>query len=194
MEILLTEEWLKQLYQVLIDFYKNTDDPIRSGFPIVTDYSPSMLNACVNRPRTKIFGQTIYPHVLQRAAISMHSIINFHPFVDGNKRMALISTYYYLLWNGYTLNIPYNADEFFIKAAKEHLASNAILEWLKKNTSRTLINIIHHWECETLSDKGRITPSRVFVDKALRNLFMPPNGFRYFVEKLIREHKKIIIS
>src|SRR3972149_7581834 len=121
MEIPLTEEWLERLYYVLIRIYENTEDPIRSGFPIVTDFNPAILNVCVNRPRTKIFGKTMYPHVLQRATVSMHSIINFHPFVDGNKRVALLSTYYYLRWNGYTFSIPYDADEYTIKIAKEQV-------------------------------------------------------------------------
>ena len=105
MEIYLTEEWLKQLYNVLIKIYKDTSDPIRSGFPIVTDYNSAMLNVCVNRPRTKIFGKTMFPHLLHRATVNMQSIILFHPFVDGNKRIALLSTYYYLRWNGYKFTI-----------------------------------------------------------------------------------------
>jgi prophage maintenance system killer protein len=118
MEIPLTGEWLKQLYQVLIAFYKNTSDPVKTGYPVVPDYNEGMLDVCVKRPHTKIFGKIIYPHVLQRAAVNMHSIINFHPFVDGNKRMALLSTYYYLLWNGYTFNIPLTQTILPLKSLK----------------------------------------------------------------------------
>lgn len=121
MEISLSEEWLKQLYTVLIAIYKDTDDPIKSGYPIVPDYNLAMLNVCVNRPHTRIFGKTLFPHILHKATVNLHSIINFHPFVDGNKRVALLSTYYYLLWNGYTLKIPNDADVFTIQIAREHL-------------------------------------------------------------------------
>jgi hypothetical protein len=72
MEIPLDEQWLKQLYTVLIQFYKNTSDPIRSGYPLVSDYNDGMLNVCVSRPKTKLFGQEMYPHVMQKAAITMH--------------------------------------------------------------------------------------------------------------------------
>ena len=96
MEIPFDEDWLKELYNVLIEIYKETEDPIRSGFPIVSDYDNSLLSACVNRPKTKIFRKTIYPHIIQKAAVSVQSIIAFHPFVDSNKRTALLSTLYYL--------------------------------------------------------------------------------------------------
>ena len=191
MEIPLTEEWLERLYYVLIKIYESTDDPIRSGFPIVTDFSPSTLSICVNRPKTKIFGVTVYPHVLQRATVNLHSIINFHPFVDGNKRIALLSTYYYLLWNGYTFGIPYDADEYTIRVAKEHLGLNEILNWLKDNTNRTIDNVIRHWACESsLSKDGTVSASKVFLDKTLFALFMPRGGLLFFRQKILEQHKK----
>jgi death-on-curing protein len=191
MEIPLTEEWLERLYYVLINVYKNTDDPIRSGFPVVTDFSPAILNVCVNRPRTKVFGKTMYPHVLQRATVNIHSIINFHPFVDGNKRMALLSTYYYLLWNGYTFHIPYDADEYTIRIAKEHIGLNEILEWLKRNTSRWPENVLRHSACESeLSKDGTVSASRVFLDRTLLAIFMPRTGLRFFRDKILEQHRK----
>lgn len=188
MEISLSEEWLKQLYTVLISFYENTSDPIKSGFPIVSDYNLAMLNVCVNRPNTRLFGKTIYPHILQKAAVNMHSIIHFHPFVDGNKRMALLSTYYYLIWNGYTLIIPYDADDFTIKVAREHLGLNPILDWLKKNTKRTIGNVIKHWQCETMSNNGKVSASRVFANETLLSIYMPREGFQFFRNKIFEDH------
>jgi death-on-curing protein len=195
MEIPLDEEWLKTLYNVLISIYKNTDDPIRSGFPIVSDYNKSILSACVNRPKTKIFRQTIYPYVLQRAAVTMHSIINFHPFVDGNKRVALLSVRYYLFWNGYNFVIPIDADDFTIRVAKDRLSINDILIWLKQNSKRTPYNVIRHWMCATaLSGEGTVTASKVFVDEALRLIFFPTDGLRFFRNKIIQEHRKKMLQ
>ena len=190
MEILLDEEWLKQLYTVLIRIYKDTDNPIRSGYPIVSDYNLSMLSVCINRPKTKIFGKAMYPHILHKATVNMHSIINFHPFVDGNKRAALLSTYYYLLWNGYTFTIPYDADDFTIKIAKERLELNEILAWLKANTNRTIYNVIRHWTCQFMSNNGTVSASRVFLDRALLSLFVPKEGLIFFRDKIIQDQQK----
>ncbi len=190
MEIPLTEDWLKQLYAVLVAFYKNSDDPVKSGYPFAADFNEGMLSVCVNRPHTKIFGKIIYPHVLQRAAVNMHSIINFHPFVDGNKRMALLSTYYYLLWNGYTFNIPYDADDFTIKVAREHVELNEILQWLVRNTSRTWTNVLRQWTCGLqICADGTVPVSKVFANDAALVIFMPRDGFNFFKSKL-EEHKR----
>lgn len=190
MEIPLTEAWLEQLYYVLIKIYKETDDPIRSGFPIVSDFNKGMLNVCVNRPGTRIFGKIMYPHTLQRAAVMMHSIINFHPFVDGNKRMALLSVYYYLLWNGYTFNIPHDADEFTIRIAKEYLGLNTILDWLKNNTTRTLGNVLRHWLCESLFSHEDKFVSKTFVSSGFWDTFVPREGLLFFVSKVQEKHRK----
>jgi death on curing protein len=185
MEIPLTEEWLKELYAVLINIYKNTDDPIRTGFPIVTDFNEPMLNVCINRPYTKIYGKIIYPHILHRATVNIHSIINFHPFVDGNKRVALLSTYYYLIWNGYSFVIPNDADEFTIKIAKERLELNEILCWLKKNVRRTPSNVIRRLECQLLSKDGAVSTSKVFLNETLLSVYLPRDGLKFFVYKII---------
>jgi death-on-curing protein len=191
MDVPLSEDWLKQLYSVLIEIYSNTDDPIKSGFPIVTDYNTAMLNVCVNRPKTKVFGQTMFPHVLHRATVNMHSIINFHPFVDGNKRVALLSTYYYLIWNGYKFNIPYTADEFTIRIARDHLGLTQILEWLKSNTTRNIWTLLRHIACQNnLAPDGTVSASKVFLDETLITLFLPRDGLLFFKNKILEEQRK----
>lgn len=146
-DIAIDEEWLRTLYEILITVYNGTDRPIVSGFPIVLDYDESMLSACVVRPRTVIGDKIIYPHILQRAAVLFQSIIIFHPFVDGNKRSALLATNFYLHWNGYKFVIPFNADDFTKEVAQNKHTLNDILEWLKKNTRRTPTTLIRHWIC-----------------------------------------------
>jgi death on curing protein len=190
MEIPLTEDWLKELYNVLISIYQKTNDPVRTGYPLVPDFNEPMLNVCINRPHTKIFGKVIYPHVLQRAAVNIHSIINFHPFVDGNKRMALLSTYYYLGWNGYTFIIPKDADVFTIRIAKEQLELNEILSWLIKNTKRTVFNVLRNWECQTLSNQGTITTSKVFSNQTLLSVYLPRDGLKFFANKIVEDQRR----
>ncbi len=138
----------------------------------------------------KLFGKEMFPHVMQKAAISMHSIINFHPFVDGNKRMALLSTNYYLLWNGYTLNIPFDADVALIGFAKNQSNPNVILNWIKANTKRTVSNVIKHWQCETLAINDKVPASMVFVDKTLLSIFLPREGLQYFKNKILQDQTR----
>ncbi len=189
MEISLTEEWLKQLYGVLVNFYRRSEDPVKSAYPF-PDFNDAMLNVCVKRPQTKVFGHVIYPHPLQRAAVIMHSIVNFHPFVDGNKRMALLATYYYLIWNGYTFNIPRDADDFTIMVAKDKLGLNEVLQWLVKNTSRSWSNVVRQWMCRlSVGKDGAVPTSDIFAGEATIIIFMPLTGFAFFRWKL-EEHKR----
>jgi hypothetical protein len=121
----------------------------------------------------------------------MHSIINFHPFVDGNKRVALLSTKFYLFWNGYSFIIPFNADDFTIDVAKGKLGLNDILFWLKRNSKRTPYNVLRHWLCSTsFSNKGTVSASKVFVDDALRTIFVPIDGLIFFRDKIMEDKRK----
>ncbi len=45
-----------------------------------------LLQSAVARPRATFEGEDLYPDVCSKAAALMHSLINNHPFVDGNKR------------------------------------------------------------------------------------------------------------
>jgi len=112
MEFSLDGEALKFFHEILIDFYKNTGDPISRG------YSEGMVQVCVERPTTDIYNLIPFPHILHKAAVLMNTIINFHPFVDGNKRVALLATYFFMYWNGYNLVIPEDAADFTIEIAQ----------------------------------------------------------------------------
>jgi len=190
MEILIDEEWLKTLYEILIQIYSDTERPIVSGFPIVLDYDEGMLSVCVERPRTVIGGRVLYPHILQRATILMHSIISFHPFVDGNKRAALLAVSFYLHWNGYHLKIPKDADSFTIEVAKGKLGINDILTWLKRNARRTPITVVNHWICSVEMSANEDEPASKRHENLPKTFFFPLDALIFFRHKILEEKKK----
>jgi len=190
MEVPIDEDWLKTLYDILIKIYSDTDRPIISGFPIVTDYDEGMLSVCVARSKTTILGKSIYPHILQRAAVLMHSIINFHPFVDGNKRAALLATNFYLHWNGYKLVIPRDADDFTIDVAKGKFGLNDILSWLKRNTVRTPFTVLRHWFCETEISMYDEIPISKRLETLPKTFLFPLDALRYFRVKVMKDRIK----
>ncbi|GLX03656.1 type II toxin-antitoxin system death-on-curing family toxin [Microbispora sp. NBRC 16548] len=59
-----------------------------------------LLEAALLRPRTSLFGRDAYPDLLTKAAAILHSIVSNHPFVDGNKRAAWLTTYVFCAKNG----------------------------------------------------------------------------------------------
>jgi len=191
MEVNIDKDWLKALHEILVLIYETTDDPIGSAIPLVQDYDESLLSICVERHNTKVFGKILYSHTLQKAAVLMHSIISFHPFVDGNKRTALLTTDFYLSWNGYDFIIPNDADVFTISVAKGEKSLNDILEWLKNNSKRTLRTVMTHFLCEMRSTSNKKRPISIGSWKFPDAMYIPFHALWFFREKIIEaQHRK----
>ncbi|WP_093167419.1 type II toxin-antitoxin system death-on-curing family toxin [Sinosporangium album] len=63
-----------------------------------------LLDSALHRPRAEMFGHEAYPDLLTKAAALLHSLATNHPFVDGNKRVAWLTTVVFLGWNGRTVD------------------------------------------------------------------------------------------
>ena len=57
-----------------------------------------LLESAVARPRTGY-----YRDVIEESAALCESLLQNHPFLDGNKRAAVVATAVFLRWNGYRL-------------------------------------------------------------------------------------------
>jgi death-on-curing protein len=70
-----------------------------------------LLDAAVHRPRASVLGQDAYPDLMTKAAALLHSLARNHPLVDGNKRLAWLSTYVFCAKNGVELD-PSDDDAY----------------------------------------------------------------------------------
>jgi death on curing protein len=68
------------------------------------------LEAAAVRPYASFGGQDMFPDPFTKAAALMESIIQRHPFVDGNKRTGTASAVYLLRRHGYRLIGVTNTD------------------------------------------------------------------------------------
>ncbi|MEA4884428.1 MAG: type II toxin-antitoxin system death-on-curing family toxin [Clostridia bacterium] len=59
--------------------------------------------SAVHEPRQTFEGKELYPDLMTKAAALMRSLIGNHPFIDGNKRTAVIAVLVFLAHNGYAL-------------------------------------------------------------------------------------------
>lgn len=50
---------------------------------------PEKLAAAIERPKTEAFGEEAFRTLAEKAAVLLQSIVIGHPFMDGNKRVAL---------------------------------------------------------------------------------------------------------
>jgi len=61
---------------------------------------------------TDVYKFIPFPSLLLKAAALMYAYTCFHPYSDGNKRTALMTTSFFLELNSYSLHIPDDAPEF----------------------------------------------------------------------------------
>ncbi|MDN5767005.1 MAG: type II toxin-antitoxin system death-on-curing family toxin [Humibacillus sp.] len=70
-----------------------------------------LLDSAVGRPQATAFGEDAYPSLDRKAAALLASIAGNHALVDGNKRLAWLSTVVFLDLNGYEPAL--SSDEAF---------------------------------------------------------------------------------
>lgn len=71
-----------------------------------------LLSSAVHRPQSAMFGVEAYTDLFQKAAALLQSLAVHRPLVDGNKRMAWMSTVVFLDFNG-TEMLDVDQDEAY---------------------------------------------------------------------------------
>lgn len=64
-----------------------------------------LLESALARPRATFAGEDLYPDLATKAAALIESLIQNHPFVDGNKRTGVAAGALFLLRNGHRLTL-----------------------------------------------------------------------------------------
>jgi death-on-curing family protein len=103
----LTAAELLQVHEELTRDFAGTDDPISP--PGVK--SIALLESAAGRPATSYGGSIKYPTAEMAAAALLHSIVQNHPFHNGNKRTALVSMLVFL--DRHNLVLSSDQDELF---------------------------------------------------------------------------------
>ncbi|TSC68696.1 MAG: death-on-curing family protein [Parcubacteria group bacterium Gr01-1014_56] len=102
---------------------------------------PDRLESCLKTPFQTFQNKSLYPSFNAKAAILFYFMIKNHPFQNGNKRVAVVTLYYFLGENGRDLEVG-NIELY--EFAKRIAASDPkkkdevvfeIREFIKKHTS-----------------------------------------------------------
>ena len=92
----------------------------------------SALESALKRPQMSAFGEDAYPTLFLKVAALLHSLVQNHPFVDGNKRAAFGSMHMMLLVNGYDLASSTNVEvKMVLRVATGKLDVEGIVSWLE---------------------------------------------------------------
>lgn len=93
------------------------------------------LESAVAQPRMTFGGEDLYPDLPSKAAALAFSIIQNHPFIDGNKRTGHAALETFLMLNGYELESGVDDAEAIILGVASGKAGRAELEaWLRRVT------------------------------------------------------------
>ncbi len=94
--------------------YLDLDDVVLLATALLGDPPPvrdlGLLGAAVARPSASAFGEDAYPDLWSKAAALLHSIVNNHALVDGNKRLGWITCAVFLELNGVDPTTATNDD------------------------------------------------------------------------------------
>ena len=93
------------------------------------------LASALARPlNLKAYGK---PSAFELAATYAFGIARNHPFVDGNKRTALVASFTFLALNGYEVNAPEAETVLaFVDLASGKLSEKDLARWLEAHCAR----------------------------------------------------------
>ena len=98
-------------------------------------FSESALDASLANPKHFFVYTTPQPDIPAIAAQYAFSIVNNHPFFDGNKRTAAVVCEMFLILNGYDLTA---SDEesygAYIRLAQGKLTADEMAAWIRSNS------------------------------------------------------------
>ena len=96
----------------------------------------NLLESAIYQPFASYGGIDLYPTIFDKSAALLRSMINNHPFVDGNKRTAIASIQMTLAESGYIFNASIKDTYIFLnQVASQNLSVEEISDWLKNHTT-----------------------------------------------------------
>ncbi len=93
-----------------------------------------MLLSALARPQATFDGNELYVDVFSKAAVLLHSLVNNHPFVDGNKRTGIACAGIFLRTCGWRLTASNRElESFTLQVATSTISVEEMTRWLREN-------------------------------------------------------------
>jgi len=102
------------------------------GAPGIRDVGA--LESAVAQPKATFGGVDLYPTLAEKAAALAFSLVQNHPFVDGNKRVGHAAMETFLVLNGTEIDAPVDDQErLMLDLAAGQLARGGLTDWLRRH-------------------------------------------------------------
>lgn len=123
----------------LKNFFKKYKDPL----PAFEESYFDKLDSVIASPRRTFTRKDLYPNLFDKAACYFYFINKLHPFSNANKRISIVSTGVFLMYNGYEFTAR---EENMYEFAKQVTLSNKdqktefdeVIAFIKKNSRRQI--------------------------------------------------------
>jgi death on curing protein len=92
------------------------------------------LESAIARPRATFDKRELYTNIFEKAAALMESLVNNHPFMDGNKRTGITCTVLFLRQNGIVFSAKNpELETFTLRVASSKTKHSEITKWLRNH-------------------------------------------------------------
>ena len=92
------------------------------------------LESAVAQPRMSFAGRELYTDIIDKAAALGFSLIQNHPFIDGNKRVGHASMEIFLVLNGLQIDASVDEQErIIIGVASSTVSRDSFRDWLAEH-------------------------------------------------------------
>jgi death-on-curing protein len=90
------------------------------------------LESALAQPRMTFEARELYPSIVDKAAALGYSLVQNHPFLDGNKRTGHAATEVFLLLNGFEIQSSVDEQErIVLQVASGEMDREAFALWLR---------------------------------------------------------------
>jgi len=95
------------------------------------------LESALAQPRVTFGGQELYPTIIEKTSALGFSLIQNHPFVDGNKRAGHAAMETFLVLNGFEIDASVDEQErTVLQVASGKLERDEFTAWLRGHIVR----------------------------------------------------------
>lgn len=93
-----------------------------------------VLESALAQPKATFGGVDLYPTIVEKAAALAFSLVQGHPFVDGNKRVGHAAMETFLVLNGTEIDARVDDQErLMLDLAAGRIGRNHLIDWLRQH-------------------------------------------------------------
>lgn len=131
------KSWTNWQNVELEEVYSIHSSLIKQAGTIASVRDFALLHSAIERPSATFSGKDLYPSIFLKGAALLQSLCLNHPFTDGNKRTAWVSTKLLLFKNGFELIAEKKeAADFMVFVDNSKPDIKFIATWLKSHSTQ----------------------------------------------------------